>query len=164
MNTEVTIRQIYALPTLMHWRKEVIEDVFGVVPSKALMVANRQYYRKHMEDGTHIAVVAEVNDADMDYKGVGCGSLCLTEELPSPDNPSGHCAYLMNIYVRSQWRDRGVGHAIVRWLVNRALESGCDKIYLETTDAARSLYKSIGFDELPGIMKYADIHHRKSDD
>ena len=76
---EVVIRQIFAIPTLMHWRREVIENVFDLVPSKRLMVANRQYYRRHIADGSHIALVAEV-----DGVGVGCGALCLSDELPSP--------------------------------------------------------------------------------
>ena len=138
----------------MHWRREVIENVFGTEPSKRLMVANRQYYRRHIADGTHIAVVASTDDTD-----AGCGAICLTEELPSPDNPSGRCACLMNIYVREEFRNRGVAHAIVRWLVNKARQLGCDKIYLETTDMAQPLYRSIGFNDLPGTMKYADIQN-----
>lgn len=138
----------------MHWRREVIENVFGTEPSKRLMVANRQYYRRHIADGTHIAVVASTDDTD-----AGCGAICLTEELPSPDNPSGRCAYLMNIYVREEFRNSGVAHAIVRWLVNKARQLGCDKIYLETTDMVQPLYKSIGFNDLPGTMKYADIQN-----
>lgn len=153
----VNIRQVIVIPTLLHWRKEVIEQVFGVKPSKELLVANRLFYQKHIADGTHIAIVAEINDTD-----VGCGSICLSEELPSPDNPSGRCAYLMNIYVREEYRGRGIGHAIVRWLVEKAILSNCGKIYLETTDGARSLYESTGFKELPGIMKYEQTHYRKS--
>lgn len=138
----------------MHWRREVIENVFGTEPSKRLMVANRQYYRRHIADGTHIAVVALTDDTD-----AGCGAICLTEELPSPDNPSGRCACLMNIYVREEFRNRGVAHAIVHWLVNKARQLGCDKIYLETTDMAKPLYKSIGLNDLPGTMKYGDIQN-----
>lgn len=152
---ELTIREVKALPTLMHWRREVIENVFGEEPSKRILAANRSYYREHIADGTHIAIVADVGD-----EGVGCGAICLTEELPSPDNPSGKCAYFMNIYVRSEYRAQGVGHAIVRWLVEKAREMGCDKIYLETTVCGRSLYESIGFKDLPGIMKYADLQDK----
>lgn len=152
MTETLDIRRVYAIPTLMHWRAEVIENVFGVRPSRRLLVMNRRYYRAHIADGSHIAIVAAADGAD-----AGCGAICLTDELPSPDNPTGRCAYLMNIYVRSEFRGRGIGHAIVRRLVAKARELDCGKIYLETTDGARSLYKSIGFEDMPGIMKYADI-------
>lgn len=135
---KVIIKEITAIPTLMHWRREVIENVFGVEPSKRLLVANRRYYRQNIAGGRHVAIVAEIDGAD-----VGCGAICLSEELPSPDNPSGKCAYLMNIYVREPYRSRGVGRAIVCWLVEKARNLGCDKIYLETTDRVRGQLTSL---------------------
>lgn len=149
------IEPVYETDRLMMWRREVIRTVFGVDPTEDLLAANRNYYERHIADGSHLAVVAEVEGRE-----AGCGAICFTEELPSPDNPSGRCAYLMNIYVRPMFRSRGIGHEIVSYLVEKAREKRCDKIYLETTDEARSLYNSIGFKELPGILKYADIQHR----
>ena len=149
------IEPVYETDRLMMWRGEVIRTVFGVDPTEDLLAANRNYYERHIADGSHLAVGAEV-----DGREAGCGAICFTEELPSPDNPSGRCAYLMNIYVRPMFRSRGIGHEIVSYLVEKAREKRCDKIYLETTDEARSLYNSIGFKELPGILKYADIQHR----
>lgn len=154
---KVTIRERKALPTLMHWREEVIENVFGVKPSQALLVENRKYYMRHIYDGSHIAVVAQADGID-----AGCGGICLTEELPSSDNPSGRCAYLMNIYVREPFRRKGIARSIVEWLVDKARKAGCDKIYLETTPQAHPLYKEIGFEDLPGIMKYEGINDRQS--
>lgn len=145
----VTLRQVSALPTLMHWRAEVIRNVFGTEPHPRLLVANRQYYRTHIADGSHIAFLAEADGEDC-----GCGAVCFTDELPSPDNPSGRCAYLMNIYVRKPFRRRGIAHAIVRRLVDEALGRGCGKIYLETTPDAHSLYLSAGFSNMPGLMHY----------
>ena len=153
---DITFRQVIVIPTLMHWRKEVIENVFGVVPSRSLMLANRKYYARHIADGSHIAVVAMADGED-----AGCGAFCITEELPSPENPSGRCAYLMNIYVRSQFRSRGMGRSIVGWLVAKAREMDCGKIWLETTAVARPLYKSVGFRDMPDIMKYDEIHDRQ---
>lgn len=148
---DINIRETRVIPTLMHWRKEVIANVFGVEPSRRLMAANRQYYIEHTEDGTHVAVIAEADGAD-----VGCGAICLSDELPSLDNPSGRCACLMNIYVREAYRGHGVGRAIVRWLVERARRSGCGKIWLETTEMVRPLYHNAGFKDLTGYMKYED--------
>lgn len=149
---KVTVNPVADISELLEWRAEVIEKVFGIFPTLAMMEANRSYYSRHLADGTHIAVVAEADGIQ-----AGCGAICITEELPSPENLSGLCAYLMNIYVREAYRGHGIGHSVVCWLVGKARELGCDKIYLETTDTARSLYRSIGFDELPDMMRYADI-------
>lgn len=147
----IEFKEIRAIPTLMRWRREVIEHVFGIIPDRRLLVANRRYYREHIADNSHIAYVAI-----LDGEEVGCGAICLSDELPSPDNPTGHCAYLMNIYVREAFRCQGVGHAIVSQLLDRAKTLQCAKIYLETTNDGRPVYESLGFTNLPDMMKYHD--------
>lgn len=145
----VEIREITAMPTLMRWRAEVIRNVFGVEPHPRLLVANRRYYRRHIADGTHVALVAECDGEDC-----GCGAVCFTEELPSPDNPTGMCAYVMNIYVREPFRNKGIAHKIVARLVEEARSRDCGKIYLETTADGKSLYLTSGFKEMPDMMIY----------
>ena len=147
----IEIKKIQDLPELLRWRKEVITNVFGEAPSDELMEENRNYYRRHLEDHTHLPYIAL-----KDGEEAGCGSLCLTEELPSPDNPSGRCGYLMNIYVRDRFREHGIGHAIVKHLINEAKKRGCNKIYLETTPEGRPVYESLGFHDLPDMMKLAN--------
>lgn len=142
------LRPVYAIPTLMRWRAEVIREVFGTEPDRRLLVRNRQYYRQHIADGSHIAFVALY-----DGEEAGCGALCLGEELPSPDNPGGRCAYLMNIYVREAYRRHGIAHAIVERLIEEARARDCGKIYLESTQKAVSLYSSVGFKPMDGMMK-----------
>lgn len=150
----ITIREIKDIPTLMRWRAEVIEHVFGQKPEQTLLMANRRYYAGHIADGSHYALVAEYDGTEC-----GCGAVCITDELPSPDNPSGRCAYLMNIYVRAPFRNHGIAHSIVSHLVQEAERRGCGKIYLETTDAGRSVYTSLGFRHMPDMMKYYDTDY-----
>ena len=138
----------------MRWRIEVIRNVFGVEAHPRLLVANRQYYRKHIADDSHLAFVAEY-----DGEECGCGGVCLTDELPSPDNPSGRCAYLMNIYVREAFRNRGVAHLIVTHLIEEAKRRGCGKIYLESTADGKPVYTSLGFKDMPDMMKYYDTNN-----
>lgn len=145
----IELRRLTDPAELIAWRREVIETVFGVEPDSALNDANRRYYRRHMADNSHIAYLASQDGED-----VGCGAVCLTEELPSPDNPTGRCAYVMNIYVREEYRNHGIAHLIVNRLVEEAKSHGCGKIYLETTDMARPLYRSIGFKSMDNMMKY----------
>lgn len=145
----MTIRLLTDLDELLAWRREVIANVFGCQPSGELMAANEDYYRRHVPGGTHLAFVAEESGL-----GCGCGSLCLTEELPSPDNPSGRCAYLMNIYVKREFRNHGIAHALVSRLIEEALGRNCGKIYLESTEEGRQVYESLGFGDMPDMMKY----------
>lgn len=136
------------LKTLMEWRREVISEVFGEEADSLLMKENEDYYLRHITDGSHLAYIASFNGQE-----AGCGAICLSDELPSPDNPTGKCGYLMNIYVRNNFREHGVGHAIVKKLIEEAQNRGCKKIYLETTAIGRRLYESLGFHDLPDMMK-----------
>lgn len=142
------IRKIDDIEKLLKWRREVISNVFGVEASKELMDSNEAYYRRRVNDGTHLAFIAMSEGQE-----AGCGAVCLTEELPSPDNPSGRCAYLMNIYVKEEFREKGIAHALVRKLIDEAKKRDCEKIYLETTEAGRPVYSSMGFHDLPDMMK-----------
>ena len=141
------------LEVLLQWRMEVLQNVFALPgkPSEELQKANLDYYQKALADGGHFAVFAEGNG-----NIVGCGGVCFYQEMPSPDNPSGWCGYLMNIYTRAAVRGQGIGTKIVRALLDETARRGIHKVYLETTDQARSLYERIGFTEMKGYLMIPD--------
>lgn len=147
----IELKEIKDIQTLMHWREEVILNVFGVDADSSLLEANSHYYISHISDGRHIAYVAYQDGVDC-----GCGGMCFSDELPSPDNPSGRCAYLMNIYVREAFRNNGVAHKIVSRLIAEAKNRECGKIYLETTDAGKPIYASLGFRDMADMMKLSN--------
>lgn len=149
--THIEKATLQGLDELMTWRMEVLREVFAIpadVNTSALEESNREYYRHAMSCGEHIACFAQYG-----AERVGCGGICLQREMPSPDNPRGRCAYLMNIYVRPGYRGKGIALHIVRWLVEQALAQGSSKIYLETSDAARKLYAGLGFKYMKDMMK-----------
>lgn len=54
---------------------------------------------------------------------------------------------------QTQFRRQGIGDRIVRWLIEQAKARGITKIYLETSEKGRPLYREIGFTEMPDMMK-----------
>ena len=118
----VSLRELKDIDELMQWRAEVIRNVFGEAPGQALLDANRIYYGKHIADGSHVAFVALYDGAEC-----GCGAVCFTDELPSPDNATGRCAYLMNIYMREPFRKHGLAHRIVSHLIEEAKQRECER-------------------------------------
>lgn len=137
---------------LLALRREVLADVFCIDTSgpgiDRLVEANRAYYSRHLADGSHYALVVRNGD-DI----CGCGAVCFYDEMPSPDNPSGLCGYLMNIYIRPVYRKRGLAHELVAHLVAECRRRDAGKIYLETTGAARHLYRTAGFRPMHDMMK-----------
>ena len=150
-NVEIRQATLEDLDLLVRWRMVVLREVFGIPDDEstdALEAENRRYYERALAAASHIACFAVSG-----HEVVGCGGICLQEELPSPDNPSGKCAYLMNIYASPSCRKQGVGAAIVSWLIEQARQRGIGKIYLETSQAGRPLYEKLGFADLPDMMK-----------
>ncbi|MCC8075080.1 MAG: GNAT family N-acetyltransferase [Clostridiales bacterium] len=140
------------LEELIRWREVVLREVFSIPAGEdrtELLAANRAYYQTALETGEHIACFACAGE-----KIVGCGGVCLYREMPSPDNSSGKCGYLMNIYTLPTLRQQGVGKAVVQWLVQEAKRWGAEKIYLEASEQAYPLYRSLGFQDMKGYLKY----------
>ncbi|MDC7286346.1 GNAT family N-acetyltransferase [Blautia schinkii] len=150
---DITIRKakLGDLEALMTWRMTVLHEVFSIPqddPMEVLEQKNRLYYQTALPSGEHTACFAMADD-----KIIGCGGICFQREMPSPDNPDGGCAYLMNIYTCPEFRGKGVGRKVVNWLIQQAQSRGIEKIYLETSEIGRSLYQEIGFTDMQGYMK-----------
>ncbi len=158
-NTEIKELRTGDLELLVSLRMEVLSNVFSSERKKLsdkeweeIRKENEKYYIEEFEKDGHIAcaiyVLGEV---------AGCGGVCLYREMPSPDNRSGKCAYLMNIYVREAYRRQGLAKEICNYLIDKARNKGSGKIYLESSDMAVGLYKSLGFANMNGYMKLNKI-------
>lgn len=153
---EVEIYQagIDDIDTITEWRMEVLAEVFGAdavcsIGMDRLRKANIAYYKESLSKGNHIACFARCgNDV------IGCGGVCFQSELPSPDNPSGRCAYLMNIYVRKNLRGNKIWSIVVRWLIDEIMKRNVTKIYLETSKSGYKMYQALGFADMKDMMIY----------
>lgn len=151
MDFDIRKAELTDLELLMKWRMEVLREVFSIPanqPLAKLEQENRTYYQNALPKEEHIACFAY-----SDKKILGCGGICLYREMPSPDNQTGGCDYLMNIYTRAEFRGHGIGKRIVGWLIEQAKDRGITKIYLETSECGRPLYEEMGFCDMQGYMK-----------
>lgn len=152
---EVKNAKIQDLDLLLDWRMEVLSNVFSeefkmltAEQINTIRENNRRYYLSEMPRGGHIACFA-YRDAEI----VGCGGICIYDEMPSPDNLSGKCAYLMNIYTRQEYRYQGIATRIVEHLIAEAKARNIEKIYLETSADGERMYRRLGFKDMKGYMK-----------
>lgn len=153
MDIEIRRAGIEELAVLIEWRMRVLSEVFAAnkdADNLTIRSNNEAYYRKHLSDGTHTACFAV---AQGDNQIVGCGGICYQAEMPSPDNLNGVNGYIMNVYTVPEFRGMGIGEKIVMFLINNAKQHGAGKIYLESSDAARKLYRKIGFADMKDYMK-----------
>lgn len=83
----------------------------------------------------------------VDGEVAGCGAM-----RPLPDCDYANACEMKRLYVRRAFRRFGLGRVIAQALMDRAAEAGYSAMLLDTLDdmeAARGLYASLGFEEVP---------------
>lgn len=84
---------------------------------------------------------------------VGVGSVDYHTEMPTGSNPTGKCAFLMNIYTDPAYRRQGIGARIVEKLIQDAKKRGVSSILLEATEMGAPFYGRMGFVPAQGYMR-----------
>ena len=85
--------------------------------------------------------------ATVDGALAGCGAF-----RPLPDCDYANACEMKRLYVRRAFRKFGLGRLLAQALMDRATEAGHSAMLLDTLDdmeAARGLYASLGFVEIP---------------
>ncbi|MBQ6412002.1 MAG: amino acid adenylation domain-containing protein [Ruminococcus sp.] len=152
---EVKNVKIQDIDLLLDWRMEVLSHVFSeefksltAEQIETIRENNRRYFLSEIPSGGHIACFV-YRDGEI----VGCGGVCIYDEMPSPDNLGGKCAYLMNIYTRPEYRHQGIATRVVEHLIAEAKARSIEKIYLETSADGERMYRRLGFKDMKGYMK-----------
>lgn len=85
--------------------------------------------------------------AFLDGELAGCGGF---RPLPGADYPNA--CEMKRLYVRKAFRRFGIGRMVAQALMDRAREAGYSTMLLDTLDdmeAARGLYETLGFEDVP---------------
>jgi len=101
--------------------------------------------------------------ATVDGELAGCGAM---RRLADVDY--ANACEMKRLYVRRAFRRFGLGRLLAQALMDRAVESGYSSMLLDTLDdmeAARGLYGSLGFVEIPPYYynPIAGAHYLKAD-
>lgn len=97
--------------------------------------------------GDYAAPAGSLRLAFVDGALAGCGAL---RPLPDVDYPDA--CEMKRLYVRRAFRRFGLGRLLAQRLIDDATQTGYSTLLLDTLDdmeAARELYASLGFEEVP---------------
>ena len=106
------------------------------------------YYKKALDDQSHIAYLVYDDD-----KVIGTGGVGFFKVMPTYHNPTGKKAYIMNMYTKPEYRRQGIAYQTLDMLVQDSKALGISAISLEATDMGRPLYEKYGFVKMENEMK-----------
>ena len=138
------------IAALAHHRAAMFHDM-GTLPAdqmSSLRQATTLYLRDAIPRGEYLAWVAEqAGDSSAVIGGAGAQLRSILPR-PRPDNDDlelGPEAIVLNVYVESTWRRRGVADALMRALLQDLAARGIRRIVLHASDDGRRLYERLGF-------------------
>lgn len=148
MNIEYKKLTVEKLDTFIDMRiAQLCEE--GAKEDLDLRPALRDYYERHMADGTFVSWI--VLDGD---KMIGTSGMSFVEKPPYFGCPSGKVGLLSSMFTLNQYRRRGIAKELLARVVNAAKEYGCGTIQITASDAGVYLYADFGFEKNGNFMQY----------
>lgn len=124
-------------------REEGAEEDIDLKP------ALREYYNRHMEEGTFISWLAVDGD-----RIVGTSGISFVEKPPYFGCPSGRIGLLSSMFTDKEYRRRGIAKELLTRVVNEAREYGCGTVQITASDMGVLLYSDFGFVKNGNFMQY----------
>ena len=127
--------------------RQLIEE--GAQEDCDLRPALREYYARHLADGTFVAWLA-LEDGEI----VGTSGMSFVEKPPYFGCPSGRLGLLSSMYTRPDHRRRGIARALLARVVDEARRYGCGAVQITASDMGVLLYSDFGFVKNGNFMQY----------
>lgn len=145
--TEIDIRirraDLNDLETLIEYRIALFKEM-GVIKNHSdypsFYNAVKKYLMTTIPNKNFFSWVAEY-----DRMIIASSGLVFFQKPPSPNNPSGKEAYIMNMYTKPEWRGKGVATGIMMEIFKFIKEKEVVKISLHATEIGKGVYAKLGF-------------------
>lgn len=132
-------------------REEGAKEEIDLIP------ALREYYMRHMADGTFVSWLAWDGE-----NIIGTSGMSFVEKPPYFGCPSGKMGLLSSMYTNPKYRRMGIARKLLSRVVNDAREYGCGTIQITASDMGVKLYADFGFVHNGNFMQYKLQHLRES--
>lgn len=122
----------------------------GAMENIDLRPALKDYYDRHMEDGTFVSWLAVDGD-----KIVGTSGISFVEKPPYFGCPSGKIALLSSMFTDKAYRRKGIARELLTRVIQEAREYGCGTVQITASDMGVLLYTDFGFVKNGNFMQYS---------
>ena len=136
------------LDTFIHMRIRQLREE-GATEDIDLAPALRDYYERHMADGTFVSWL--VMDGE---KIVGTSGMSFVEKPPYFGCPSGKMGLLSSMFTDPNYRRRGIARELLSRVVEEARKYGCGTVQITASDMGVLLYTDFGFVKNGNFMQY----------
>lgn len=124
-------------------REEGATEDIDLVPSL------KDYYKRHMGDGTFVSWLALDGD-----KIIGTSGMSFVEKPPYFGCPNGRIGLLSSMFTDPDYRRCGIGKELLRRVVEEARNYGCGAVHITASDMGVKLYTAFGFKHNGNFMQY----------
>lgn len=114
-----------------------------------LRPALKDYYNRHMADGTFVSWLAMDDD-----KIIGTSGMSFVEKPPYFGCPNGRIGLLSSMFTAKQYRRQGIAKELLSRVVQEAKEYGCGAVQITASDMGVLLYTDFGFKKNGNFMQY----------
>ena len=121
----------------------------GATEDLDLVPALRDFYHRHMADGTYVSWLATDGE-----KIVGTSGMSFVEKPPYFSCPTGRIGLLSSMYTDPEYRRQGIAKELLRRVVEEARAYGCGAVQITASDMGVLLYTSFGFVKNGNFMQY----------
>ena len=114
-----------------------------------LAPALRDYYDRHMADGTFVSWLA------MDGNRIaGTSGMSFVEKPPYFGCPTGKIGMLSSMFTDPEYRRRGIAKELLSRVMDEARAYGCGTVQITASDMGVLLYTDFGFVKNGNFMQY----------
>ena len=114
-----------------------------------LTPALKDYYQRHMSDGTFVSWLALDGE-----KIIGTSGMSFVEKPPYFGCPSGKMGLLSSMYTDPTYRRQGIAKELLGRVVQEARNYGCGTVQITASDMGVKLYSAYGFVHNGNFMQY----------
>ena len=109
----------------------------------------KDYYDRHMSDGTFVSWLALDGD-----RIIGTSGMSFVEKPPYFGCPSGRIGLLSSMFTNPDYRRMGIAKELLHRVVEEARAYGCGTVQITASDMGVKLYTAYGFVHNSNFMQY----------
>ncbi|MDO4589239.1 MAG: GNAT family N-acetyltransferase [Fusobacterium sp.] len=108
----------------------------------------KNYFLQHIKKDLYCWFV------EIDKKIVAVASMCIFCKIPYYNKPVGLEGYILNVFTTSDKRKRGLATKLIKEIIKFSENNSIRKLWLNSSEAGKNIYKSLGFMEKNNEMEY----------